>query len=261
MLRQWQRQWIARLQKVDPLVGVLPEDSWTVHHQSACRIYQNNIQQRLTESLAFIYPALLTAMGEELFAELVSTFIAADLPTDPDLMRYGEHLASFLTLQGGVDPDRTRHDFAGLARLEWFFHMSAFVYEHPFDLYESGAPIPLGNLSGKTLYLDQQPPLLRTSKPIIRSVILHHDVELESLGEDANDAPTIFGICAVNHPGWPRFLALSAGEYAFIRLLTRVGNSLEDALLWGLYSQPDGRFNLILQSFQNGGILSIRPSE
>ncbi|WP_437560423.1 HvfC/BufC family peptide modification chaperone [Acidithiobacillus sulfuriphilus] len=261
MLRQWQSQWIARLQKVEPLVGVLSKDSSTAQHQSFFRIYQNNIQQRLTESLAFIYPALLTAMGDVPFAELVSAFSAVDLPIDPDLMRYGEHLASFLTLPGGVHHGRTPHDFAGLARLEWFIHASAFVYEHPSDLYESGAPIPLGNLSGKTLYLDQQPPLLRTTKPIVMSVILHHDVELKSLDENTNDALTIFGFCALNHPEGLRFLALSAGEYAFLRLLTQIGNSLEDALLWGLYSQPDGRFNRILQSFQNAGILSIRPTE
>ena len=107
MLHQWQRQWIARIQKMDTLGVVTTEENRMGSVQSPIHIYKHNIQQRLTESLAFSYPALLAEMGEVAFTELIIAFLAVNLPDDPDLMLYGDGLASFLR-----NRIVNRHDYA-----------------------------------------------------------------------------------------------------------------------------------------------------
>ena len=158
MLHQWQRQWIARIQKMDTLGVVTTEENRMGSVQSPIHIYKHNIQQRLTESLAFSYPALLAEMGEVAFTELIIAFLAVNLPDDPDLMLYGDGLASFLR-----NRIVNRHDYAELARLEWFLHECTLTHQHPLAICEIDASVSLGKMSGHNVILERRPRILRTT--------------------------------------------------------------------------------------------------
>jgi hypothetical protein len=91
-------------------------------------IYQEAYRLRLIECLSDDYPALLHALGESAFRELVLAYIAAHPSRSPNLNAFGRQLSAFCRDHGGADAAATNGEgaraavprfAADLAELEW----------------------------------------------------------------------------------------------------------------------------------------------
>ena len=78
-------------------------------------IYAGMYVARLVEALAADHPMLRRLLGEERFAVLGEAYAREHPSGDPDLGRFGRHLAAYLRRRPAPD----RPDLADLAALEW----------------------------------------------------------------------------------------------------------------------------------------------
>lgn len=252
-LHQWQRQWLATILDAG-FVSKTGDSSDARAQPLALAVYWNNIQQRLEESLAFHYPALLNAVGAEKFNVLALEFIAENLPEDPDLMRYGHYLPCFLNNRADIPKD-----YLDIAHLESFLNQCAWVARQDTSFPLPVIPISLGTYGGQKLSLVGELQIWRTTSAVLEHVAAHYDLDLCFLDGQGWNASPIFGIWGRLCAGHLSYRLLSAGEYAFLRFISSC-MPFEKALLWGLYSQPEGHFAIILDELLREGYLTVLPA-
>ncbi len=236
-LRRWQRDWANRiLQSVDDEPSA-----------PAFSFYRQSMQNRLADSLANIYPAVADLAGVGPFNQLVDRYRKPYLPRDPDLMLYGEHLGPFLISCG-----KSLHHLGEIARLEWFLHRCNLECCHPLVPREREPALFLGRASGQAIYLDRLPRLFRSHWVTYEEVTRYHDLPAWTQGDLHRYAWLGIGMI----PSVSLYWVLPAGSYVFLHQLC-AGKSLEDALQWGLYADPCGQYQHILESCQRAGLIRI----
>ena len=238
-LLRWQRDWANRiLQSVDDEPSAL-----------ALSFYRQSMQNRLADSLASIYPAVADLAGVGPFNQLVDSYRKLYLPSDPDLMLYGEHLGPFLISRG-----KSLQNLGEIARLEWFLHRCNLECCHPLVPREREPALFLGRASGHAIYLDRLPRLFRSHWVTYEEVTRYHDLPDWTQGDLHRHA--WLGIGMIPTDQGPIYWILPAGSYVFLNQLC-TGKSLEDALQWGLYADPGGQYQQILESCQRAGLIRV----
>ncbi|WP_158007160.1 HvfC/BufC family peptide modification chaperone [Acidithiobacillus caldus] len=238
-LLRWQRDWANRiLQSVDDEPSAL-----------ALSFYRQSMQNRLADSLANIYPAVADMAGVGPFNQLADSYRGLYLPSDPDLMLYGEHLGPFLISRG-----KSLQHLGEIARLEWFLHRCNLECCHPLVPREREPALFLGRASGQAIYLDRLPRLFRSHWVTYEEVTRYHDLPDWTQGDLHRHA--WLGIGMIPTDQGPIYWILPAGSYVFLNQLC-TGKSLEDALQWGLYADPGGQHQQILESCQRAGLIRV----
>lgn len=238
-LRRWQRDWANRiLQSVDDEPSA-----------PAFSFYRQSMQNRLADSLTNIYPAVADLAGVGPFNQLVDSYRSLHFPKDPDLMLYGEHLGPFLISCG-----KSLHHLGEIARLEWFLHRCNLECCHPLVPREREPALFLGRASGQAIYLDRLPRLFRSHWTTYEEMTHYH--ELPVCTQKDLQGHAWLGIGMIPTDQGPIYWILPAGSYVFLNQLC-TGKSLEDALQWGLYADPGGQYQHILESCQRAGLIRI----
>jgi len=207
------------------------------------------MQNRLADSLANIYPAVADMAGVGPFNQLADSYRGLYLPSDPDLMLYGEHLGPFLISRG-----KSLQHLGEIARLEWFLHRCNLECCHPLVPREREPALFLGRASGHAIYLDRLPRLFRSHWVTYEEVTRYHDLPDWTQGDLHRHA--WLGIGMIPTDQGPIYWILPAGSYVFLNQLC-TGKSLEDALQWGLYADPGGQYQQILESCQRAGLIRV----
>ncbi|MFL6673928.1 MAG: DUF692 family multinuclear iron-containing protein [Massilia sp.] len=82
-------------------------------------IYRGNLAASWDKALSSAYPVIRQLVGDEFFAALARAYGRAQPSQDPDLNRFGRHLAGFLD---GFEPVAAYPWLPALADLEWAVH-------------------------------------------------------------------------------------------------------------------------------------------
>ncbi|MGC9216883.1 putative DNA-binding domain-containing protein [Acidithiobacillus sp.] len=240
-LHRWQRAWVTQLLESNENRPTSP----------ALSFYRVSLQNRLLDSLATIYPAVVHLGGGDVFARIATGYWRWHLPEDPDLMLYGEHFGAFLR-----SSEHHKKEYAKAAQLEWFLHRCTLECCHPLVPREYEAPILLGRLSDRAVYLERRPRLFRTDRATYETVAPYHGLP-ECLAQKRTiQGHQWVGIGMFFSGNEPRYLSLSPGEFSLLHLLCG-GQSLEVALQWGLYADPLADYQNILESCRSTGLLKI----
>jgi hypothetical protein len=114
VLRELQRDFAQHLLEGAALpAGVLP-DGLTL--QARLSVYRNHVALSLRQALRTTFPVLHRLVGEEFFAALAKSFVAAHPPSSPCLAEFGAALPDFLA---NFPPATTLPYLPDVARLEW----------------------------------------------------------------------------------------------------------------------------------------------
>jgi hypothetical protein len=87
-------------------------------------LYRGNLHAHWTRALAAAYPVVLALVGDTYFGALAQAYGRACPSDDPDLNRFGAHLAGFLR---GFAPAAQLPYLADMAALEWALHRARYA--------------------------------------------------------------------------------------------------------------------------------------
>ena len=186
------------------------------------RVYRHHVRESLASALAATFPTVQAVVGTEFFRGLARAFIGRSPPSQPVLAEYG---AAFPDFVAGYDAARDLPYLADVARLDWAlnlaFHAPAGGRLAAADL----VAIPADRLPSLRLALAPGAAVVSSPYPLDRIWAASQPgapADLVDLGGGGAH------LLALRRPGDSAFVALSAGEAAFVAGLA-AGLSLENA--------------------------------
>ena len=230
-LRDLQAAFAAHIVGADraDLVGAVAGD--TIPAAARLGVYRHHVFESLGAALVATFPTVQALVGTDFFRSLARAFVRHGLPEQPVLAEYGADFPAFVA---GYEAARDLPYLADVARLDWAlnlaFHAPAGDRLGAADL----SAVPAERLASMSISLASGAVLIRSRYPLDRiwetsqPGAANETVDLNSGASD---------LLILRRPDDAAFVSLSAGEAAFITVLTD-GLSLEQAATEAFQSDP-----------------------
>ena len=201
---------------------------------AALTVYRNNVQSSLSRVLADIFPVLHALVGEDFFKFLAHEYYQAHPPMSRMVVRYGDHMATFLA---GFKPAASYPYLPDIARLE-IAYLTAY-HAGDADLAKPETILAAAGQDIADLKFSFHPSVqfMTSDFPVASIWQAHKDGTPESLGKDLQNGEHI--LIARSH-NQVTIRVLTRGDFAALKALS-LEQTLEGAVSSG--ADADDRFD------------------
>lgn len=202
-------------------------------------VYRNNVTVSLIESLADIFPAVQSIIGEDNFQILARDYVRAHPPSSPLLFQYGQEFATFIET---FEPARAVPFLADIARMDrgWLkaYHAADIV---PLDGAKLGQvePEKLAEIN----FIAHPATFILQSQFPIKDIFLMNRGFAELTRLDMAQAQSVM----FTRPETDiRVIDLNRGQFVFMNTLLE-GQTLGEAVAHSMHADADFNLNTALQ--------------